>query len=104
MGQRLNTESDAVVMDAQVLLKREECALNMEQRPNDAAVKDVQIKSSKEECALDMGQRSNDAALKDVRIDPYEEEYASDTVLTTILTKNLQLLHRVLGQTLTRLF
>ena len=36
--------SDAAVMDAQTLLRKEECALDMEQRSstNDASVKDAQ--------------------------------------------------------------
>ncbi len=45
----------------------------------------------------------NYAALKDAQIIPDEEESATDTVLTAILTKNLQLLHHVLDQTLIRL-
>jgi hypothetical protein len=44
---------DAVLKDAQVLLRREECASSMVQRlnTNDAVVKDAQIKLSKEEFA-----------------------------------------------------
>jgi hypothetical protein len=48
MGQKRNSK-DAAVMDAQIKLRREECAKSMGQRSNDAAVMDVQIKSSKEE-------------------------------------------------------
>jgi hypothetical protein len=39
----------------------------MEQRSNDAAVKDAQILLRREECALSMGQRSNDAAVQDAQ-------------------------------------
>jgi hypothetical protein len=69
MGRKLNT-NDAAVKDAQVLLKREESASNMEQ----------------------YGER-NDAALKDAQINPNEEEYAGDTVQVHIatITTNLQL-------------
>ena len=44
---------DAAVKDAQVLLKREECALSMGPRlnTNDAAVKDAQVLLRSEECA-----------------------------------------------------
>jgi hypothetical protein len=38
-------------MGAQIKLKGEEDARDMEQRSNYVAVKDAQIKSSKEECA-----------------------------------------------------
>ena len=52
MGQRSNA-SDAAVKDAQVLLKREECALDMGQRENvnDVASKDAQVLLRSEECA-----------------------------------------------------
>ena len=40
----------------------------MGQRSNDAAVKDAQIKLRKEECARGMEQRSNYAAAKDAQI------------------------------------
>ncbi len=48
MGQRSN---DAAVMDAQILLGREECVLGMGQNSNDAAVKDAQTWLLKEEFA-----------------------------------------------------
>ena len=53
MGQRLNTESDAVVMDVQIKFKMGEFALSMVQRlhPNYAALKDAQIIPDEEECA-----------------------------------------------------
>ncbi len=56
MVQRSN---DALLKDAQIMLKREECALDTVQRKNisDAAVQDAQIKLSKEECALSMVQK-----------------------------------------------
>ena len=40
----------------------------MGHRSSDAIVKDAQIKLRKEECALGMGQRSSDAAVKDAQI------------------------------------
>ncbi len=40
----------------------------MGRRSNVTAVMDVQINLGKEECALDMEQRSNYAALKDAQI------------------------------------
>jgi hypothetical protein len=79
MGQRENTH-DAALKDAQVLLKREESASNMEQ----------------------YGER-NDAALKGAQIIPGEEEYVRDTVHIEIPPKNLQLSHHVLDQSLRRL-
>jgi len=48
MGQRSNY---AAKRDAQILSKKEECALDMGQMSIDAAKRDAQIKSSKEECA-----------------------------------------------------
>ena len=50
MVQRENS-NNSLLMDAQTLLKREECVLGMEQRPNDAASKDAQIKLRMEDCA-----------------------------------------------------
>ena len=78
----------------------------MEQRSNDAAVMDAQNKLKREEYALGTEQKlfsENDAELKAAQINPTEEEYARDTVHTAILTKNLQLSHRVLDQNLIRL-
>ena len=53
MGRKSN---DAAVKDAQIKLRKEECALGMGHRSstNDAARKDAQVKFGKEECALDM--------------------------------------------------
>jgi hypothetical protein len=39
------------VKDAQIKLRREECASSMEQRSNYAAAKDAPIKLRREECA-----------------------------------------------------
>ncbi len=68
MEQRPN---NAVLKDAQTLLRREECALSMEQRKNtnDAAVKGVHVWLKREECALSTGQmlNTNDAAVKDAQ-------------------------------------
>ena len=50
-GQRSNADMNALLVDAQTLLKMEKCALGMGQRSNDAAIKDAQIKLSKEEYA-----------------------------------------------------
>ena len=73
MGQRSNY---AAVKDAQIKLKKEECAKDMGQRSINVAVKDAQTMLKKEECALDMGQRSNYAAVKDAQIMPNMEECA----------------------------
>ena len=75
MGQR---SKYAAVKDAQIMLRKEECALDMGQRlsANYAAVKDAQIKLRKEECALDMGQRSKYAAGRDAQIKLRKEECA----------------------------
>ena len=56
-------------IDAQVLLRKEECALSMGLELNDAAVKDAQIKLRREECVKGMGQRlnTNDAAARDAQ-------------------------------------
>ena len=52
------------------MLKMEECASGMGQRPNDAAVRDAPIESSEVECAGGMGQslNRNDAAVRDAPI------------------------------------
>ena len=42
---------NALLMDAQNMLRKEECVFVMVQRSNDAAVKNAQIKLRKEECA-----------------------------------------------------
>ena len=47
--------NNAEVMDAQIMLRMEECASGMVQSANDAAGKDAQIKLRKEEFARDMG-------------------------------------------------
>ena len=61
--------SDAALKDAQVLLRREECAESMGQRSNDATATDAQIKLRKEEYASGMGQKlnTNDAAVEDAQ-------------------------------------
>ena len=56
MVQRKNT-NDAASKDAQTSLRREECALSMEQMSKDAAVKDAPSKLRREECASNMVQR-----------------------------------------------
>ena len=49
----------AAAKGVQIMLKREEYALGMEQSSSDAAVKDAQIRHElEEECALGMEQRS----------------------------------------------
>jgi hypothetical protein len=55
----LNT-NDAAAKDVKALLRREECALGMEQRPNDAAVKDAQIKPRREECVYEAWRKGKD--------------------------------------------
>jgi len=56
MGHR---SSDAAVKDAQIKLKKEECALDTEQQRQrrNAALKYAQTSLRKEECALGMEQR-----------------------------------------------
>ena len=76
--QRRGSERNALLMDAQIKLGKEEFALGMERRShtNDAAAKGAQIKLIKEESARGTGKRSNDAAVKDVQINPSKEECA----------------------------
>jgi hypothetical protein len=62
------TDMHVLLMGAQTKLRKEECVLDMGQRPNDAAAKDAQTESSKVECVSGMGQKSNAAALKDAQI------------------------------------
>ena len=56
MGRSIR-RNDATGSDAQMKLKREECAGGMVRRSNDAALKDAQIKQREEECAGGMGRR-----------------------------------------------
>ena len=100
MGQSSN---GVVVKGALIYLSEEECVSGMGQSPNDAAVKDVQNKSSKEECVLGMGQRRNDALVMDAQMQLRKEDYARGTENTSTPPTNLQLLHHVLGQNLTKL-
>jgi hypothetical protein len=82
------------VKDAQIKLRKEECAFGMGQKLklNYAAVKDAQIKSSKKECAFGMGQRrkTNSAVSMDVPIKQNKEEYAFDMGQSVIPMTNLQ--------------
>jgi hypothetical protein len=50
MGPRWNA-NDAAMMDAQIMLREEDCAGGMGPMPNDAALMDAQIKLREEECA-----------------------------------------------------
>ena len=50
MGRKSHA-NNAARKDAQIKLKKKECASGMEHRSNDAARKDAQITLSKEECA-----------------------------------------------------
>ena len=60
--------NDVAAKVAQILLRKEEYALGMEQRSSDAAAaKDAQIASSKEECVGGMEQAKHDAAVKDAQ-------------------------------------
>ena len=61
----------------------------MGQRSNCAATKDAQIKLRKEECAEGMEQRSNYAAVKDVQIEPCVEKSVEGTGYIVIHTINL---------------
>ena len=54
LGKRLpkrSPDTNALLMDVQIKLNKEECALSTEQSSNDAAAKDAQIKLRLEECA-----------------------------------------------------
>ena len=53
MGQK---SSDAAAKDVQIKLRREECALGMEQSARNAAAKDAPTKLRGEECARGMEQ------------------------------------------------
>ena len=63
-------ERYALLMGAQIKPRKEECALNMVLRSSDAVVKDAQAMLKEEACALSMGQnrRSNYATVKDAQI------------------------------------
>ena len=61
----LGVERFALLMDAQIKLRKEECASDTVQRPNDAAVMGAQTYPGMEECAAGMGQNTNVAATKD---------------------------------------
>ncbi len=50
------TSNYAVLKDAQIKFKREECTIRMGKSVNYAVKKDAQIKFRKEECAPSMGQ------------------------------------------------
>jgi hypothetical protein len=75
-----STKSHVLLMGAQIKLKMEECASNMEHRSIDAAVTDAQVLLKREECALGMGQRRSNAAAKDAGTKLLEEECASSMV------------------------
>ena len=73
MGQSVN---DVAEKDAQINLRKEECARGMGQSTTYAAEKDAPIGLRQEECALGMeqhGQRSN-VSVKDAQIKSSKEE------------------------------
>ncbi len=74
-------EKNALLMDAQIMQRKKECALDMVRRSNYAAVKGAPIKLREEECVLSTGQRLNEnyAAVKDAQILLRKEECASGT-------------------------
>ena len=78
MGQRPN---DAGRKDAQIKLRKEECAKGMGQRSKYARRKDARIKFKRQECASSMGQRSNAnyAAKKDAQTMVSEEDSVGAT-------------------------
>jgi len=67
--------------DAQISVRREECASGMRRRKNYAAMKDARINLRMEECASGMGQRSNYAVVKDVLFKLEPKEYAGGMVV-----------------------
>ena len=77
MEQRPN---DAAKKDAHAKLKLGEYALRMEQRGHYVRLKDVGIESLREECVLGMGQRSNFAARKDAPTNRSKVAYAQGMV------------------------
>ena len=58
MGRKSST-NDAVVKDAQIKCRKEDCASGMVHRLNDATVQDAQIKHSVEECVKGTGLIAN---------------------------------------------
>ena len=58
-------DMNALLMDAQPMQCKEECAFDMGQSGQNATAKVAQTKPSVEECALGMEQRSNNAAARD---------------------------------------
>ena len=79
MCPKRSTDMDALLMDAQIMSSKEECAVGMGQRSNNAAVKDAKIMPRNEECVLGMGQSSNDAAVKEAQKRSRKEECAKGT-------------------------
>ena len=77
LPERRITDMNALLMGAQILLRKEEFAGSTEQKSNNmnALLMDAQIKFTKEECARSMGQNINDATEKDVQINLTKEEY-----------------------------
>ena len=97
--------SDAAARDAQIMLRKEECARSMEQRSNYAAMMGAQIKLNREEYALGMEQqRANNAALMDAIINPNEMDCAEGMgPITTLLTNPLHLIYHIDQHTMKRL-
>jgi len=77
----------AAVKDVQIIFRREEYALGMEQRSSNAAAKDAPTKLGGEECALGMEQRSSDAAAKDAPTKLRGEVCARDMEQIALFTK-----------------
>ena len=66
-----STDMNALLMDVQTYLGKEECASGTGQRSNDVVALDAQTELRIEECALGMGQRSTamNALLMDAPIE-----------------------------------
>ena len=98
MGLRSNF---AAVTNAQTMLLKEECALDMGQSSADmnALLKGAQTKFSVEECVSSTGQNTKDAAVKGVPNKPSAEECVED--MGHIAVHTTHLLH--LGQNLNSL-
>ena len=73
-----STDTNALLMDAQTGVLREECAKGMEQksRSNYAAEMDATIMPYAEECVVGTEQRSSDVVKKDAPINLSKKECA----------------------------
>ncbi len=76
-GANAEARSGAVMKDVQIILSTEGCVEGTGLRPNYATAMNAQIKLRKEECALSMGQRSNAAAVKGCTKHAYKQGFCN---------------------------